>query len=100
MFDLKEVHNTLGTDNEFGLYLRKLRGAKSLRKASKEIGISHTYLDSLEKGLDPRSEKERMPSIETMRKISKVYNIDLIELLIEADYLSTKDVKQYITNNI
>ncbi|MGE8023016.1 helix-turn-helix domain-containing protein [Staphylococcus pasteuri] len=67
--------------NEFGNKLKELRGEKSIRETSKNIGISHTYLDSLEKGYDPRTGKERKPTIEVINKISKYYNYDLFELL-------------------
>lgn len=45
--------------NDFGKKLKELRGDQSIREASRNIGISHTYLDSLEKGIDPRTGKER-----------------------------------------
>jgi len=44
--------------NELGKYLKELRGEKSLREAAKQIGISHTYLDTIEKGFDKRSKKQ------------------------------------------
>ena len=37
--------------NDFGKKLKELRGDQSIREASRNIGISHTYLDSLEKVL-------------------------------------------------
>ncbi|WP_328053918.1 hypothetical protein [Bacillus paramycoides] len=40
---------------DLGLYLKKLRGKRSLRELAKATGISHTYLSTLEKGFDPRS---------------------------------------------
>lgn len=43
--------------NEFGEFLKKLRGKKSIREVAKDIGISHTYLSTLEKGFDPRTKK-------------------------------------------
>ncbi|MFF5948138.1 helix-turn-helix domain-containing protein [Staphylococcus pasteuri] len=67
--------------NDFGKKIRELRGKESIRSASRNIGISHTYLDSLEKGIDPRTGKERKPTIEVIKKISKYYNYDLLELL-------------------
>ncbi|HEC2192897.1 TPA: helix-turn-helix transcriptional regulator [Staphylococcus delphini] len=66
--------------NEFGKKIRELRGKRSLREASKNIGISHTYLDSLEKGYDFRTGKERKPTIEVINKISKYYKYDFFEL--------------------
>ena len=64
-----------------GDYLKTLRGNKSIRQAAKDIGISHTYLDSLEKGYDPRTNKKRIPSVDTMMKISEYYNIPLSDLI-------------------
>lgn len=66
--------------NDFGNKIKELRGSKSLRETAKNIGISHTYLDSLEKGYDPRTGKERKPTIEVINKISKYYNYDFFEL--------------------
>jgi len=69
--------------NELGDYLKQLRGEKSLsiRKASEEIGISHTYLDSLEKGYDPRTKKERTPTPKILSKVAKYYNVPYVRLL-------------------
>lgn len=75
--------------NDFGDFLKDLRLKRnlSIRKASEGIGISHTYLDSLEKGYDPRTKKERKPTFDVLTKISKFYQIDYIEILIKAGYL-------------
>jgi transcriptional regulator with XRE-family HTH domain len=66
--------------------LKKLRGEKSLREAAKEIGISHTYLDSLENG-DKRSGKMLKPTPDTLKLISKAYNFDYYKLMSIAGYL-------------
>lgn len=68
-----------------GDYLKTLRGNKSIRQAAKDIGVSHTYLDSLEKGYDPRTDKVRSPSIMTVYKIAKYYGVseyDLFDMVI------------------
>ncbi|MBT2812797.1 helix-turn-helix transcriptional regulator [Staphylococcus coagulans] len=67
--------------NEFGRKIKELRGNKSIREASQNIGISHTYLDSLEKGVDPRTGKERKPTIEVINKISLYYDYSFEELV-------------------
>ncbi|MCY1594339.1 helix-turn-helix domain-containing protein [Staphylococcus pettenkoferi] len=67
--------------NKFGKKLKMLRGQESIRQAAKGIGISHTYLDSLEKGFDPRTGKERKPTWEVINKIAKYYNYDFVELV-------------------
>ena len=68
-----------------GEYLKNLRGNKSIRQAAKDIGVSHTYLDSLEKGYDPRTDKVRSPSIMTVYKIAKYYGVseyDLFDMVV------------------
>ena len=61
--------------NTFGEYIKTLRKDKSLREVAKHINISHTYLDSLEKGYDPRSGMKRSPSVMTVYNIAKFYNV-------------------------
>jgi len=69
--------------NELGDLLKEHRKkkSKSIRAASEEIGISHTYLDSLEKGYDPRTKKERKPTPDVLKKIAKYYHVPYITLL-------------------
>lgn len=66
--------------NIFGCYIKQLRGDTSIRQAAKDIGVSHTYLDSLEKGYDMRSNRKRSPSVVTVYKIAKHYNVDIERL--------------------
>ncbi len=74
--------------SEFGNYIKNLRGKKSLRAAAKEMGISHTFLSTLEKGYDPRSKKEIKPTVDTIEKIANYYNVDSAILLEKAGYQS------------
>lgn len=85
-----------------GEYLKQLRGKESLREASRRIGISHTYLDTVEKGFDKRSGKNVKPTPETLKLISDAYGCDYEELMSIAGYLeketrtlelSEKDIK-------
>jgi len=78
--------------SDIGEVLKKLRGKMSLREASEKIGISHTYLDTIEKGFDKRSGKQINPSPETLKLISKAYNYSYKKLLNLAGYID-------ITNN-
>lgn len=71
-----------------GELIRNLRGKESLRDASKRIGISHTYLDTIEKGYDKRSGKHVNPTPETLKLISKAYNYDYEDLMLRAGYIS------------
>ena len=72
--------------NEFGIYLKELRGKKSIREVAKEVGISHTYLSTLEKGKDPRTGYVRKPSLETLKKLAIGLNVSYLELLQLAGY--------------
>lgn len=73
--------------NKLGNLLRELRGKESLRDASKRIGISHTYLDTIEKGFDKRSGSPVKPTPETLELISKAYNFPYNDLMSIAGYL-------------
>ncbi|WP_436860471.1 helix-turn-helix domain-containing protein [Staphylococcus caeli] len=66
--------------NTFGDYIKQLRGDISIRQAAKDIGVSHTYLDSLEKGYDLRTNSKRSPSVMTVHKIAEHYNADFKQL--------------------
>lgn len=72
---------------KLGKLLRELRGKESLRDASKRIGISHTYLDTIEKGFDKRSGKPVNPTPETLKLLSVAYNYSYNELMKAAGYL-------------
>ncbi|MTD31835.1 helix-turn-helix domain-containing protein [Planomicrobium sp. YIM 101495] len=80
--------------NEFGEYLRKLRGKKSLRTVSDEAGISHTYLSTLEKGYDPRTQKGRKPNPDVLKKIAKALGTDYNDLMFAAGYIAGGDEKK------
>lgn len=75
--------------NTLGELIKELRGKESLRDASKRIGISHTYLDTVEKGFDKRSGKIVNPTPETLKLISKAYNYEYEVLMTLAGYLET-----------
>jgi transcriptional regulator with XRE-family HTH domain len=78
--------------------IRKLRGRESLRNASTRIGISHNYLNNLEKGIDPRTGKVIHPSPEILEKIGKAYSYSYDELMKLAGY--TKDNTSIATINL
>lgn len=68
-------------NNELGEKIRKARGDLSLRDFAKKCGISHTHLDSIEKGYDPRTGKPVKVSLETIKKLSHGTGIPLRELI-------------------
>ncbi|WP_129721395.1 helix-turn-helix domain-containing protein [Xylanivirga thermophila] len=68
----------------------------SIRKAADLIGISHSYLNILEKGVDPRTNAPIKPTPETLSLISEAYKIDYNELMIAAGYIAPQEnVKVY-----
>lgn len=79
----------------FSIYLRELRGKRSLREMERITGLSHTYLSTLEKGFDPRTGKERNPTPEVLRTLSEALNVNYVELLIKAGYLSVEDLEMW-----
>lgn len=85
--------------NAFGDYLRSLRGERSLREVQNQTGISHTYLSTLEKGVDPRTNKARKPSNDVLSKLALFYGIPYIDLLkklnqVNFDHLSIEYINQ------
>lgn len=80
-----------------GEYLKELRGNESLRDASKRIGISHTYLDTIEKGYDKRSGKHVNPTPETLKLISNAYKCDYGYLMNIAGYLETTTINKKVS---
>lgn len=73
--------------NGFGEYLKDLRGDRSLREMERITGLSHTYLSTLEKGVDPRSGKGRKPTPEILNKLSETLDVDYFELMQKAGYI-------------
>lgn len=62
-------------NNKLGEFIRAKRGNKSLRQFAKECGnLSHTHIDSIEKGADPRTGKQVSLTLDTLEKIAKGTN--------------------------
>lgn len=71
--------------NYLGDYLRRCRGEHSLREFAAKCRISHTHLDSIEKGADPRTGKKVSISTDTLRLIADGIGVDFIFLACLAD---------------
>ena len=83
--------------NNLGNFIRSYRADQSLREFAAKCGISHTHLDSIEKGIDPRSGKSVSITVETLKKIAHAMNMTVNELLIysgEVDGASIKEIKK------
>lgn len=72
--------------NEFGDFLRKLRGKMTFREASERSGISHAYIRYLEIGKRPGTNTPIHPSPEMLRGLAKAYNYSYKELMKKAGY--------------
>ena len=71
-------------NKRLGAIVKQSRGELSLRDFAEKCGISHTHLDSIEKGHDPRTGKPVSISIDTIRKLSNGTGIPESTLFIVA----------------
>ena len=83
-------------ENKLGTYLKDCRNGKSLRDFAKILGISHTHLDSLEKGVDPRTGKKVNVTVDVLLKISSALNLDIRDLILLA---IDSNIAESIKNN-
>lgn len=87
-------------DNKLGEFLRQRRGTMSLREFAAKCNISHTHLDSIEKGADPRTGKRVSVSTETLRLIANGIDVDYLFLACLADGVDpTRDVRIHIPDD-
>lgn len=68
----------------------------SLRDAAQLIGISHSYLSTLEKGIDPRNNKPVKPTPETLQLISSAYNYPYNDLMRMSGYLEKNKTEESV----
>jgi transcriptional regulator with XRE-family HTH domain len=70
--------------NYIGNFIKKYRGDMSLREFAEKCDISHTHLDSIEKGYDPRTGKPVRVTVDTLKKIASAMNMSVNDLLIQS----------------
>ncbi|SHJ61144.1 helix-turn-helix domain-containing protein [Propionispora hippei] len=70
--------------NKLGNFIREKRGNESLRELAKRCNVSHTLIDTLEKGYDPRTGKPARPTVDSLKKIAKGLGVNVMDLLILA----------------
>lgn len=80
--------------NNLGQYLQNERNKRnmSLREFSKYLGISHSYLNKLENGVDSRTGKPVSPTIEMLNDISRSLHVSLEYLLEMAGYVRNSNL--------
>ncbi|XGZ05924.1 helix-turn-helix domain-containing protein [Paenibacillus sp. RS8] len=76
---MSDIHQLLKT-------IRKERKL-SLRAAAEKSGLSHSYIDSLEKGIHPKTKGPIKPSPDSLRLLSSAYDFSYKELMDAAGYL-------------
>lgn len=79
--------------NYIGNFIRKYRGNMSLRDFAEKCGISHTHLDSIEKGVDPRTGKPVSVTVETLKKIANAMGMTINDLLIQSGDVKIEDLQ-------
>ena len=72
---------------------KRLSMKLSLRSAAKMIGISYTYLDILEKGVDKRTGFTNKPTPETLEMIASAYRLDYNYLLSLWGYIKSVNLE-------
>lgn len=83
-------------DNYIGKYLREKRSAMglSLREFGKLCGMSHTHIDSIEKGVDMRTGRAVNVTSQTLAKLSHALGVSEAELIGgQADNISDSQLK-------
>ena len=71
----------------------RLNQKLSIRSAATLIGISYTYLNNLEKGLDKSTGTVNKPTPETLKLISSAYHLEYSYLLELWGYLAKSDLE-------
>ncbi|PWM46168.1 MAG: hypothetical protein DBX47_02760 [Clostridiales bacterium] len=72
----------------------------SLREASAQIGICHTYLSALEKGRDPRTGTKLEPSQDVVLKICKAYELNLSDAIPLFNFHDKYELYSFIARQI
>lgn len=66
--------------NRLGEFIRTQRGNRSLREFAEICGVSHSYINALEKGFDFRSGKRPAVSTEVLAKLAAGLSVDYLYL--------------------
>lgn len=87
-------------ENSLGNFLKSERQKRkmSLREFANYLGLSHSYLNKLENGVDSQSGKPVSPTIETLTQISNALHISLEHLLNESGYVENDNYKDNENN--
>lgn len=70
--------------SELGIFIKKYRESHekmSIRELATRCDLSPGYIHKLEKGVDPRTQKPIIPTVDTINKLSRGMGINASELL-------------------
>lgn len=90
-------------ENKLGkaIKMRREELGLSLRDLADLTGLSHSYIDKLEKGIDQRSKKPVHPTTDTLIRLQKGLGIPMFTLLDAVEMLNTvsyDDVLMFLNN--
>lgn len=80
--------------NQLGDFIRTLRGSRSLREMGELCGVSHTYIEAIEKGFNARSGKRPAVSTEVLSRIAAGLGVDYLYLAALAEQQEYAPVHQ------
>lgn len=86
-------------NNTLGKFIREKRGDLSLRDFAAKCDLSHTMVDILEKGYDPRTGKPARPTLDTLEKVANGLRMSLGELMCQAEIPGFIEIKKTVTFN-
>lgn len=80
---------------KLGNYIKKNRNLKNitLMQIEKEFGFDNSNWSKIE-----NAKIKSLPKPETLRKIASILEIDILELYLICDYLTTEEINEHIKN--
>lgn len=71
-----------------GVFIKEKRNEMglSLREFASKVGLAHSYIDTLEKGKDPRNNKATLPTLDTYIRVANATGYTLQQWLDELGY--------------
>lgn len=72
-------------ETEFGLYLKELRGDKSLGQLEQMTGVTKSHLSKIERG------ERGIPKPDILKKLAGALNVNYYDLMKKAGYVQAED---------
>ncbi|PWA13287.1 hypothetical protein DCC39_02260 [Pueribacillus theae] len=83
-------------ENVLGTFLEAVRKEKnlSLREAASKSGLGHSYIRDLELGINRKTGKKVIPSINSLKKIADAYELNIYDLLDKAGLIDLEALRE------